>query len=353
VWFLWAFALFALLALGARAETVVVPLVDRSGVTVYCDAVEDAFAAATSSIDVLISSVDLTDNPLVDALIAAHGRGIDVRVLIDTSDWSDDIRAKGERAVAGLRDQGVDARLDAPEVTTHAKLVVVDRETTILGSTNWNAYAFREHEQANVRVDSPAVAAAFAEYFERLWNGRGGVGEAEIDLEAILGAPSAVVPLPDANESALYGNLLLELLPRATTSIHLAMYRMSIYTSYPDSLSNELVAALVAAAGRGVEVQVLLDDCRYYADSAEANLNSAITLHQRGIEVRFDEPAQTMHAKMLVIDGASVVLGSTNWNYYSLEKNVEANIAFVSLPEVAEVYEAFFQLLWRDGRDLY
>ncbi|MBU0596011.1 hypothetical protein KJ567_04955 [Candidatus Bipolaricaulota bacterium] len=352
VWILWAFGLFGLLAIGARAETVVTPLIDRPGITVYCDAVEEAIDAAETSIVALLSTVELEDDPLVDALIAAHGRGVDVRVLIDTSDWSSDIRAKGERAVAGLQEHGIDARLDDPAVTTHAKLIVFDGETTILGSSNWNAYAFTEHEQANVRIDDPTIAAVYTEYFERIWDGRAAEGSAEVDFGEAFAAPSAIVPLPDANASALYGRLLLELLPRARTSIHVAMYRMSIYPGYPDSLSNELVDALVAAAGRGVEVKVLLDDCRYYEDSAEANLNSAIALYQRGIEVKLDGPEETMHAKLLVVDGASVVLGSTNWNYYSLEQNVEANVAFLSLPEIAAVYEAYFQLLWRNGRSL-
>jgi len=353
VWFVWAFALFGLLACGARSQTVVVPLVDRSGLTVYRDAVEHAIDGATVSIDVLLSSLDPEENPLVDALVEAQARGAAVRVLIDTSDWSTDIREKGDRAVSELRRLGLDARLDRPDVTTHAKLVIIDRELAILGSTNWNDYAFTDHAQANVLIDDPAIGTAFAEAFDRLWDGRSTAGEAEIDLETAFSAGTAILPLLDADGSALYGRLLLELLPRATRSIHLAMYRMSIYPDYPDSLSNELVAELIAAAGRGVEVQVLLDDCRFYPDSAEANLSSAITLHQRGIEVRLDEPGDTMHAKMLVVDGTSVVLGSTNWNYYSLENNIEANVAFLSVPEVAEAYDAFFRLLWQDGRGLY
>jgi phosphatidylserine/phosphatidylglycerophosphate/cardiolipin synthase-like enzyme len=46
------------------------------------------------------------------------------------------------------------------------------------------------------------------------------------------------------------------------------------------------------------------------------------------------------------------VLGSTNWNYYSVEQNVEANVALVGLPEVAEAYEAYFEWLWSEGREI-
>ena len=350
VWFVWALALFGALGLGARAETYVMPLIDRPGENLYCEAVGRAIDDATIAIDALLASVDVDANPLVEALVRAVNRGVVVRVIVDTSDWSSDIRRKGEEAVSALRDLGLDARLDDPAVTTHAKLVVIDRETVILGSTNWNAYAFTEHEQADVLINDPDVAAAFTDAFERVWSGSQTAGDASIDFAA--GAGPTILPLPDVDGSVLCGRLVLDLLSHAKTSIHLAMYRMSVYPTYTDSLSNALASALVAAAGRGAEVRVLLDDCRFYAESAEANLASAITLHQRGIEVRFDDPEDTMHAKLVIVDGSSVVLGSTNWNYYSLERNVEANVAFLSIPEVAAAYEALFARLWQEGRSI-
>jgi len=109
---------------------------------------------------------------------------------------------------------------------------------------------------------------------------------------------------------------------------------------------------LVDAACRGLNVKVLLDACAYYEDSAAANLTSAITLHQRGVEVRLDDASLTTHAKLVVIDGDTVLLGSTNWNYYSLEKNCETNVVFVNLPEIAGPFEASFQSLWALGRNL-
>ena len=130
------------------------------------------------------------------------------------------------------------------------------------------------------------------------------------------------------------------------------MYRMSYYSGYGDSLANDLLQALIDAANRGLDVKVLLDDCAYYADSAAANLTSALVLQQRGVEVRFDDPGLTTHTKLVVIDGQTVVLGSTNWNYYALQQNCEIAMAFVHLPEVAAAFETFFQSLWATGRDI-
>jgi len=332
--------------------TVVTPLVDRAGLTAYCDAVAAAFEEATTSIDLLLSSADVAGVPLWEPLLAAADRGVAVRAMLDASDWAPGITADNQRVVSYLTDRGIDCRFDDPSVTTHAKLVIIDRSTVVLGSTNWNEYAFREHEQANVRIDHPEVGSAFADYFDRLWEGRLPDEGVEIDLDDAFAGGPAIVPLPDGPGTTLYASLLLELFPRARRSIHVVMYRVSIYPNYPGSVANDLVGALIDAAARGLDVRILIDDCRFYADSADANLLSAIYLLQHGIEVRFDEPEETTHAKLAVIDGESVVLGSTNWNYYALEENVEASVGLLRVPEVACAFEAYFESVWEGGRPI-
>jgi len=336
----------------AGSSAILTPLIDRPGESAYCEAVAAAMNAATASIDLLLSSADVTGVPLWDSLIAAADRGVAIRVLLDASDWAPAITAGNRLVMSSLEAHGIDVRFDDPGVTTHAKMVIVDRTIVVLGSSNWNEYAFREHEQTNVMIDCPEVATTFTEYFDRLWRGELPVDGVEIEFGRIESDGPMVVPLPDGPGTALYASLLLELLPRARRSIHVVMYRLSVYPNYPGSLANELVDALISAVGRGLEVRVLIDDCSYYADSADANLASAIYLYQHGIEVRLDAPGATTHAKLIVIDGETVVLGSTNWNYYSLEENVEVNVGLLAIPGVAEVFEAYFETLWEGARSI-
>ena len=340
------------LSLASHGTTTIWPLVDVAGTGAYCTAVGDALAAASETVDVLLSSLDLEENPLVDELVRARERGVRVRVLLDQSDWEEDITIRNRPAVDALQAAGIDARFDDPAVTTHAKLVIVDRVSVVVGSTNWNRYALFEHRQAGVRIDDERVGEAFAAFFERQWIASGELTEMTLpEPMPVDGAPT-VVALPDGDGTGLYGGVARELLTRARRSIHAVLYRVSVYPQYGDSVTGDLVDGLVAAAARGLDVRVLIDDCRFYEDSAEANLMSAIYLYQKGVDVRFDEPDVTTHAKLLVIDGDTVLLGSTNWNYYSVEHNVEANVALLFMPEVAGVYEQYFEAVWRAGRPI-
>ena len=341
-----------LTCVGTNPAVTVRLLIGEPEDAVYCQAVLEAVAEAERTIDVLLSSVSTVDNPILPALAEATERGIVVRALLDASDWAPDITAKNQPALSYFLEHGIEARFDDPAVTLHAKLVVVDEQTVILGSSNWNRYALTEHRQADVLIREASIGAFYADYFDALWDGTLSNRDLELMVPDDFGSAPTVVPLADLPDSATYAHVLMELLNQAERSIHVAMYRMSYYSGYADSLANDLLHALVDAAHRGLDVKALLDDCAYYEDSAEANLTSAITLHQRGVEVRLDDANLTTHAKLVVIDGETVLLGSTNWNYYSLEKNCETNVVFVKLLEIAGPFEAYFQTLWASGRDL-
>ena len=337
---------------GFASETSVLPLVDRPGACRYCEAVAETFSLAQMSIDLLLSNAELEENPLWESLLAAAARGVRVRALLDASDWAPSITEKNRPTIAFLNEHGIEARFDDPTVTTHTKLVIVDREVVVLGSSNWNRYAFTEQEQANVRVEDRTVGAVFSEYFDRLWAGTLPPGGIVFPFDAVDGSEPLLIPIPDTVDTAHYADWLLELLSRAEHSIHVIMYRISYYPAYRESRSNEILAALIEAAGRGLDVKVLLDDCSFYPDSAEENLEAALYLYLHGVDVRMDDPSETTHAKLVLIDGETVLLGSTNWNYYALEQNNEVSLALVRLSEVARVYEQYFQVLWEAGRGL-
>ena len=52
--------------------------------------------------------------------------------------------------------------------TTHAKLMVVDGQLSLLGSTNWTYYALTNNNETSVLVRSKEVARAFGDYFNQV-----------------------------------------------------------------------------------------------------------------------------------------------------------------------------------------
>ncbi|MCK5707531.1 MAG: hypothetical protein KAI43_07735 [Candidatus Aureabacteria bacterium] len=100
---------------------------------------------------------------VLDALVNAHVRGVNVVVLLDQGNRTNKYTqyAKNERAFAYLQVHGVPVYFDDEKTVTHSKLVVIDSETVIMGSTNWSMQSFNESREASLLIRSKALAKTY------------------------------------------------------------------------------------------------------------------------------------------------------------------------------------------------
>jgi hypothetical protein len=101
---------------------------------------------------------------LADALVAAHKRGVNVEIVLDKNAFS---KGHGEPEETGdnqlaygyLSSHGVQACFaDVPQIV-HAKAIVIDSQTVIVGSANWSESAFDHNVEASVLIREKTVAA--------------------------------------------------------------------------------------------------------------------------------------------------------------------------------------------------
>ncbi len=125
-----------------------------------------------------------------------------------------------------------------------------------------------------------------------------------------------------------YEESVLKELSAAKDEIRVAMYAM--YTRYgeSDNPAMKLVEALIAARQRGVYVRVYLDKCPLIGNDLKhlnkANDDAYKMLKDAGIDVSFIRPTLKLHEKLIVIDGETVIDGSTNWTRKALLENAES-----------------------------
>lgn len=122
----------------------------------------DLLVAARETLD--ISVFTISDDRLSDAIIAAHKRGIQVRLITDNDKALD----QGSD-IARLIDHGIDVRTDNTENHMHHKFAVVDKCILVNGSFNWTRSA-TDYNQENILVtNEPKLVAAYFGEFESLW----------------------------------------------------------------------------------------------------------------------------------------------------------------------------------------
>ena len=102
-----------------------------------------------------------------------------------------------------------------------------------------------------------------------------------------------------------------------------------------------LLTALAAARARGVEVRVALDRGKLYGSDAPDPKNDAAAawLAEHGIPVAWDEEGRTSHAKVLLVDDATAVIGSHNWTRSALVDNREVSAVVTDPRQVARIRE--------------
>ncbi len=145
---------------------------------------------------------------------------------------------------------------------------------------------------------------------------------------------SSIVPISDRG----YFPAVHDAFQKAEKSIHIAAFELKYYTKYPKSNENILINDLIDAHNRGVDVKIILDE--YSTENNAFNY-----LRENGVSVKYDGKDVTTHAKLIIIDGKIVILGSTNFSYYGLEKNKEVDV-IIFAEHIADYFEGYFQEIW-------
>src|SRR5450830_118542 len=118
----------------------------------------DALVGARHQI--LVQAYILTSKPLTQALIAAHQRGVDVRVLLDAGQLSH----TGKERLAMLQAVGISVRLETAYKNAHNKVIIIDAgtddATLITGSYNfsWSAQNKNAENILIARKNAPLAA---------------------------------------------------------------------------------------------------------------------------------------------------------------------------------------------------
>ena len=172
----------AVLGITARAFCYQAEVIDISG-TKYFSAVKEALAKAEKSIYLVMFTIETSlaggsskPSQLIDALIEAKNRGVDVEVILDQnvdfvqrnhpSNW--EVEIKSTRAYKRLKDAGIRVCYDEPTRYTHAKTVIIDNKIVILGSTNWTESSFDNNIETSVLINSQELAKEILTYLKTI-----------------------------------------------------------------------------------------------------------------------------------------------------------------------------------------
>ena len=302
-----------------------------------------AIAAARHSVGLssYIFRADEWGGRFIDALAAAHDRGVAVRVLIDGvgGGWLK------SAAYHRLRRHGVPAtrflhsplpwRMPFLNLRSHKKILVIDGRLGFTGGLNIadeNVMATHPKEpvqDTHFKLQGPVVDQ-LTEAFVQDWSF---ATDEELDGEAWFPdvaedghTPARVIDSgPDEDVEKIEFAIL--------QAIACARQTIAVMTPYflPDE---RMMTALSLAAMRGVAVDVVVpavSDHSFVDWASRANIGPVV---QDGVRL-WRCPPPFRHSKIMVVDGEWSLVGSCNWDMRSFRLNFELCVELYGRPLAA------------------
>ena len=107
-------------------------------------------------------------NILLKELIDARKRGAHVEVILEVREGEDRTTKGNRRTGKILSEGGVEVIFDSPSKTTHTKVMIIDEQIALLGSTNWTYSALTNNNEVAVLIRSKEVAKELLDYFNKV-----------------------------------------------------------------------------------------------------------------------------------------------------------------------------------------
>jgi hypothetical protein len=283
----------------------------------------DAIGRVQKSLDIAV--FELNSESITAAILDAHRRGVNVRVVTGQFGFEESGSTFGQLQHAGI------PLVIRPNKTEfmHNKFAILDGTTVWTGSWNYTeAATYRNNENA-ISLEAQDIAGRYEAVFNQMFE------------KQLFGKErAAVAPVPQLRNGVLAmfspeDPIIPELLKRirdARRSIAIMAFSLTL---------DELAQAILGRSST-LAVQAVLEPRMARGSRAAKSLCGG------KVELRFAVSPHFLHHDVIVIDDGLVITGSTNFVNRGMQVNDE-NIVFIPDPQMASKYRAEFARLWAKG----
>jgi phosphatidylserine/phosphatidylglycerophosphate/cardiolipin synthase-like enzyme len=290
------------------------------------DVVTDLDRARTA-ID--LASFDFNLPSITEALTRAKQRGVAVRVVVDETTGTQVLKASAAPDEQPFDALAALATAHIPVVNggrssglMHHKFILIDHAILFTGAWNRSFNDTFRNNNNLLRITNPTLIANYQAKFDEMFAAH------RFGAKSTVGAPTQRVSVDgftvenDFSPPDKVMDRLVWLVQGATRSVHFMAFT---------STHSDLSAAMIARAKAGAEV-------RGVVANRSASPGAMPELHCAGIPVAVDGNPKTMHHKVLILDGTTVVTGSFTFTH-SADKYNDENLLVLHDPALAALYE--------------
>ena len=297
--------------------------------------------------------------PIVNAIKAAAGRGVPVRLIVDKKFLEKE--PTGASIFEGV--ENIETRvIDFGQGVQHSKFFIVNGKQAFFGSANFDWRALKHIHETGIRTDDAHVVQSLQAVFEKDWKaavasykstGAKPATPASLKIAAPKELLFAVSPRPafDSGMATTFDQLVT-LIKSAKTSIQIQTYEYStsVFGRRGEKWLELQNLLLERAKDKHLKIELLVDETKSH------DANGLEELAKQGVEVRAVmipeyskgpiKFARLVHSKFLIVDGARFWLGTDNFSktYFTQSRGVGV---ITSHKKTAEQLSAVFERVWK------
>ena len=299
----------------------------------YVDGIDIQLAAAINSVGrtLDIAAFEWNLQSLTDAVLAAHARGVQVRMVVDDEHTIRD----SQSTINQLINAGIPVVGDNRSALMHNKFMILDGVTVWTGSWNYSINdTYRNNNNAVALRSQKIVQNYQTEFNEMFVDKRFGSTSPENTPNISFAQNGIPIQVYYASEDPVLPALIATL-GRATKSIRFMNFSFTDF---------DVAKVIIERAQAGVTAQGIFETTGSQTEASELR-----TLFCAGVPARQDGGKYILHHKVFIIDDTTVVTGSFNISSNATRSNDE-NLIIISDPDLAAQYIAEFNRRWQEAK---
>jgi len=305
-------------------------------------------------------------NEIIDELKAASARGVQIRIIVDSSFYS-----RNDKSVDSLEGYvNISIRKipmgNIAGGVMHAKYFITDNENVFLGSQNFDWRALIHIHEIGARINSKRLAETFNALFENDWNLCIGKNESEINTSVVNKHDPVILHSQRYGQMKIYPafsphNLILngmseeeteltEILEKTRDRLLIQVYSFSPAAGKENFQYMKIDSLLRNAAGRGVKIKLILPNWALRDKSTDFLKNLSLV---ENIEIKiisipifsggFIPYSRVDHSKYFVSDDNISWISTSNWEWGYFNNSRNATLIIDNEQVNSELKSVFYR----------
>jgi len=272
---------------------------------------------------------DISSEKISEEFIAAHKRGIDIKIVTEKDNYSG-------KALTSIIEAGIPVVKDNSAGFMHNKFAVIDKKSVFTGSYNLTENGAARNNNNAILIQSSNLAAIYLDEFNEMFQHKIFGNKQDYGAFELLRKKSKIIT-PRISVEVLFSpednieERIMNEIARAAKSVFFMAFSFT---------SREISEALIKKFRDGIDVRGLFEKSGAFSKHSEF-----IKMKLEGLPVKVDRNRNKMHHKVIIIDNCRIITGSYNFSKNASMRNDE-NILIIESKDAADHYIEEFNRLY-------